>query len=124
MDRDEFLVNNFDKVDGYNVYASDVSDVLKKLSGIDEEEIEDGVYYLHTTGTNPYNHNYHRALYQALAVITDRIQGEEYSRIKLSERLEKIFNSEYYSASEIENDILIDPCCVIERLLDHFEKGE
>lgn len=128
MDKYEYNTENFNNVDGNIMGSEEITDTLITLSGIDSdltEELESAVYDLYVTGQNKYNRDSFRLFFKSLAIITDKIQNEEYYRIELSERIETIFGSKFYSADEIAKDILIDPCYVIGRLIDIIEqKGE
>lgn len=126
MDKYEYNKENFNNVDGNYIHPTEIKDVLLTLSGVDEDEkLEDGVYDLYATCQNEHNRDSYRVFYKALAIITDKMQNDSPFRSELSKRIEFILGNSFYSADEIDNDILIDPCYVIERLIEYIEeKGE
>lgn len=119
MDKYEYNTENYNRVDGCEVCSEEITEVLCKLTGVDDtEKLENAIYDLYVTCQNSYNRDSFRVFYKTLAILTDRIQNQEYDLKESAERIEKIYGKEYYSADEIANDLLVDTGYVVNRLLD------
>lgn len=119
MDKYEYNTENFNRVDGCEVCSEEITEVLCKLTGVDDtEKLENAIYDLYVTCQNEYNRDSFRVFYKTLAILTDRIQNQEYELKGSAERIEKIYGKEYYSADKIANDLLTDTGFVVNRLLD------
>lgn len=125
MDKYEYNTENFNRVDGCNVCSEEITEVLCKLTGVDEtDKLENAIYDLYATCQNEYNRDSFRVFYKTLAIMTDKFQENEQYRMELANRIETIFGNSHYSSDEIEKDILIDPCYVMGRLVDLLEQKE
>lgn len=119
MDKYEYNTENFNRVDGCGVCSEEITEVLCKLTGVDDtEKLENAIYDLYVTCQNEYNRDSFRVFYKTLAILTDRIQNQEYELKRSAERIEKVFGNGYYSADEIAKDLLVDTGYVVNRLLD------
>ena len=121
MDKYEYNTENFNRVDGCNVCSEDIAKTLLKVTGVDDEmyeDLENAVYDLYVTCQNEYNRDSFRVFYKTLAILTDRIQNQEYELKRSAKRIEKVFGNEYYSADEIAKDLLVDTGYVVGSLLD------
>ena len=125
MDKYEYNTENYNRVDGDQICSEEITEVLSKMTGVDEtEQLENAIYDLYVTGQNSHNRDSFRLFYKTLAIMTDKFQEDEQYRMELANRIETIFGNSHYSADEIEKDILIDPCYVMGRLVDLLEQKE
>ena len=64
--------------DQYYAHPTDIADAIQKLTGcFDQDKLTDALYEIQAICDNPYNRDYWRTLYVALATISEAVATNE-----------------------------------------------